>query len=97
MFPDAADTVHSGSACSRMMHKRAPSKNMTATGFLSGPQQGTSSMQFPTRVVLDPNSAEPDPQKLSTGNKEIKEHPQAKMRFKTFIYNVNVSVSVSMF
>lgn len=83
MFPDAVDTVHSWCGYSKMMHKRAPGKNMTATGFLSAPQQVTSSMKFPTRALLDPNSAEPAPQQLSTGNKEMKEYPQGKMEFKT--------------
>lgn len=97
VFPDTGDTVHPLNGCSKMMHKRAPSKNTTATGFLSAPQQGTSSMQFPTRIVLDSNSAEPAPQKLSTSNEEIKGHPQTKMKFKTFIYNVrSFSLSVKV-
>lgn len=95
VFPDAADTVHPWSECSKMMHKRAPSKNMTATGFPSAPQQGTSSVQSPTGIVLELNAAEPAQQKLSTSNKEIKGHPQAKMKFKTFIYNVR-SFSLSL-
>lgn len=88
VFPDAVDTVHSWRGCSKMMHKRAPGKNMIATGFLSAPQQVTSSVKFLTRALLDPNSAEPAPQQLSTSNKEVKEHPQGKTKFKTSIYNV---------
>lgn len=98
VFPGAADTVHPWSECSKIMHERAPSKNTSATGFPSASQQGTSSMQFPIRIVLDPNSNEPAPQKLSTNNKERKGHPQAKMKFKTFIYNVrSFSLSVKVF
>lgn len=96
MFPDAADTVHPWIGCSKMMHKRAASKNTTATGFLSAQQQDTSSVQFPTRTVVEPNSAEPAYSKLSTSNKEIKGHPEAKMKFKTFIYSVRRSFSLSL-
>lgn len=98
VFSGAADTVHPWSGCSKMMHKRAPIKTTSATGFLSVPQQGTASMQFPIRIVHDPNSTKAAPQKLSTSNKEIKGHPQKKIKFKTFLYNArSFSLSVKVF
>ncbi|XP_074999137.1 LOW QUALITY PROTEIN: protein ITPRID1 [Calonectris borealis] len=97
-FPDAADTAHPRSGCSEMVLQRAPSKNTTATGSPSALQSGAPPAQFPTRTTPEPNSAEADPQELSTSKKEIKGPPQAKMDFKAFLHNVrDASVSSSRF
>uniref|UniRef100_A0A8B9QI10 ITPR interacting domain containing 1 n=1 Tax=Apteryx owenii TaxID=8824 RepID=A0A8B9QI10_APTOW len=87
-FPDAAETVHPRSGCSEMVLRRAPIRSTTAAGSLPTLQPGTPIMQFPTRTTLEPNSAESDPQELSTSKKEIKGPPQPKMDFKAFIHNV---------
>ncbi|XP_065522823.1 protein ITPRID1 [Lathamus discolor] len=88
MFPDAADTEHPRSGCSKMVLPRAPSKTTTATGLLSDPQLEAPSMQFPTRTMPESNSVKSAPQELSTRAKEIKRTPQAKMDYKAFIHNV---------
>ncbi|XP_050746865.1 protein ITPRID1 [Gymnogyps californianus] len=95
-FPDAADTAHPQSGCSKMVLQRALSKNMTATGSLSAPQPRASQVQFPTRTTPEPNSAEFAPQELSTSKKEIKGPPQAKMDFKAFIHNVRRCFSLTL-
>ncbi|XP_009678003.2 protein ITPRID1 isoform X2 [Struthio camelus] len=87
-FPDAADTLHPRSGRSAMLLQRAPSRATTATDSFPALQPGTPLMQFPTRTTLEPNSAESDPQELSTSKKEIKGPPQQKMDFKAFIHNV---------
>ncbi|XP_054674571.1 protein ITPRID1-like isoform X3 [Grus americana] len=90
-FPDAADTAHPRSRFSKMELQRAPSKTTTATGSLSAPPT-----QFPTRTTPDLNSAESDPQELSTSKKEIKGPPQAKMDFKAFLHNLKKSFQNSL-
>ncbi|XP_026699821.1 protein ITPRID1 [Athene cunicularia] len=45
-FPDAADTTHPQSGCSKVVLQRAPSKNTTATGSLSAPQPGHPQCSF---------------------------------------------------
>ncbi|XP_013051532.3 protein ITPRID1 isoform X1 [Anser cygnoides] len=90
-LPDAADTVHPRSGCSKMVLQRAPSKNITAAGSLSALQQGAPLAPFSTKTVPEPNSDESDPQEPSTSKKEIKGPPQAKMDFKTFIRNLKKS------
>ncbi|KAM6141338.1 protein ITPRID1 [Phoenicopterus ruber ruber] len=95
-FPDAADTAHPRSGCSKMVLQRAPSKNSTATGSPSNLQSGAPPTQFPTRTTPEPNSAESDPQELSTSKKEIKGHPQPKMDFKAFLHNLKKSFQNSL-
>ena len=95
-FPDAADTVHPRSGCSEMVLQRAPGKTTTATGSLSAPESGAPPTQFPTRTTPEPNSAESDPQELSTSKKEIKGPPQAKMDFKAFLHNVRRCFSLTL-
>lgn len=93
-FPDAADTVCPQNGCSEMVLRRAPSKNITATGLLSALQPGPSPKQFPNRGVSEANSAAFAPQELSSSTKEIKGPPQVKMDVKAFIHNIrDVSVS----
>ncbi|XP_067148548.1 protein ITPRID1 [Apteryx mantelli] len=95
-FPDAAETVHPRSGCSEMVLRRAPIRSTTAAGSLPTLQPGTPIMQFPTRTTLEPNSAESDPQELSTSKKEIKGPPQPKMDFKAFIHNLKKSFQTSL-
>ncbi|XP_061230813.1 protein ITPRID1 isoform X2 [Neopsephotus bourkii] len=90
-FPDAADTDHPRSGCSKMVLRRPPSKTTTATGSLSVPQLEAPSMQFPTRTMPESNSVKSAPQELSTSAKEIKGTPQAKMDSKAFIHNLKKS------
>ncbi|XP_069715922.1 LOW QUALITY PROTEIN: protein ITPRID1 [Phaenicophaeus curvirostris] len=93
-LPDATDTVHPQSECSKLVLQRSPSKSSSLSALQSGPP----SMHFPTRTTPEPNLAESDPQELSTSKKEIKGPPQAKLDFKAFLHNVrNVSVSPSRF
>ncbi|KAM8810927.1 protein ITPRID1 [Eudromia elegans] len=93
-FLDAADTVHPGTGCSDMVLQRAPSRSTTA-GCLPTLQPGTPIMQLPTRT-LEPNSAESDPQELSTSKKEIKEPLKPKMDFKAFMHNLKKSFRNSL-
>ncbi|KAM9649379.1 LOW QUALITY PROTEIN: protein ITPRID1 [Morphnus guianensis] len=95
-FPDAADTAHPQSGCSKMVLQRAPSKNTTATGSLSVLQPGGPPTQFPTRTTPELNSAESAPQELSTSKKEIKGPPQVKINFKAFIHNLKKSFQNSL-
>ncbi|KAM6104584.1 protein ITPRID1 [Theristicus caerulescens] len=90
-FPDAANTAHPRSVCSEMVLQRAPSQNTTATGPLSALLSGANPMLFPTSTTPEPNSAESDPQELSTSKKEIKGPPQAKMDLKAFLHNLKKS------
>uniref|UniRef100_A0A8B9W3Z1 ITPR interacting domain containing 1 n=1 Tax=Anas zonorhyncha TaxID=75864 RepID=A0A8B9W3Z1_9AVES len=90
-LPDAADTVHPRSGCSKMVLQGAPSKNITAAGSLSALQPGAPLAPFSTKTVPELNSDESDPQEPSTSKKEIKGPPQAKMDFKTFIRNLKKS------
>ncbi|XP_062481470.1 protein ITPRID1 isoform X1 [Pezoporus occidentalis] len=96
MFPDAADTEHPQSGCSKMVIPRAPSKTTTATCSLSAPQLEAPSMQFPTRKMPESNTVKSAPQELSTSAKEIKGTPQAKMDFKAFIHNLKKSFQNSL-
>lgn len=95
-FPDAADTAHPQSGCSKMVLQRAPSKNTTATGSVSAPQPGGPPTQFPTRTIPELNSAKSAPQELSTSKKEIKGTPQVKMDFTAFIHNVRRCFSLTL-
>ncbi|XP_059675069.1 protein ITPRID1 [Gavia stellata] len=95
-FPDAADTAHPRSGCSEMVLRRAPSKTTTATGSLSALQSGAPPTQFPTRTTPELNSAESDPQELSTSKKEIKGPPQAETDFKAFLHNLKKSFQNSL-
>ncbi|XP_042662477.1 protein ITPRID1 isoform X2 [Tyto alba] len=95
-FPDAADTMHPPSGCSKVVLQRAPSKNKTLRGLCSAPQLGAPPTQFPTRTTPEPSSAESAPQELSTSKKEIKGSPQAKMDFKAFIHNLKKSFQNSL-
>uniref|UniRef100_A0A8B9G0Y3 ITPR-interacting domain-containing protein n=1 Tax=Amazona collaria TaxID=241587 RepID=A0A8B9G0Y3_9PSIT len=88
MFPDATNTEHPRSRCSKMVLPRTPSKTTTATGSLSAPQLEAPPIQFPTRAVPESNSVKSAPQELSTSAKEIKGTPQAKVDFKAFVHNV---------
>ncbi|XP_035172605.1 protein ITPRID1 isoform X2 [Oxyura jamaicensis] len=90
-LPDAADTVHPRSGCSKMVLQRAPSKNITAACSLTALQPGAPLAPFSTKTVPEPNSDESDPQEPSTSKKEIKGPPQAKMDFKAFIRNLKKS------
>ncbi|KAM6282701.1 protein ITPRID1 [Porphyrio hochstetteri] len=96
VFPDAADTVHPRNGCSEMVPQRAPSKTTTATGSHSALQLGVPPTQFPTRTILDPNSAVSDPQDLSTHKKETKGPSQAKMDFKSFLHSLKKSFQNSL-
>ncbi|KAM4658287.1 LOW QUALITY PROTEIN: protein ITPRID1 [Amazona ochrocephala] len=96
MFPDATDTEHPRSRCSKMVLPRTPSKTTTATGSLSAPQLEAPPIQFPTRAVPESNSVKSAPQELSTSAKEIKGTPQAKVDFKAFIHNLKKSVQNSL-
>lgn len=95
-FPDAADTAHPQSGCSKMVLQRAPSKTTTATGSVSALQPGGPPTQFPTRTIPELNSAKSAPQELSTSKKEIKGTPQVKMDFTAFIHNVRRCFSLTL-
>ncbi|XP_074939738.1 protein ITPRID1 [Phalacrocorax aristotelis] len=95
-FPDAADTAHPQSGCSEMVLQKAPSKNTAATGLLSALWSGAPPKQFPARTTPELNSAESDPQELSTSKKEIKGPPQAKKEFKAFLHNLQKSFRNSL-
>ncbi|XP_028942802.1 protein ITPRID1-like, partial [Antrostomus carolinensis] len=86
-FPDADDTAHPQSECSKMVLQRPPSKKTPATGSLSALQLRGPPMHLPTRTTPELNSAEFDPQDLSPSKKEIKTPPQAKMDLKAFLHN----------
>ncbi|XP_051466050.1 protein ITPRID1 [Apus apus] len=65
-FPDAADTLHLQRGRSKMMLQRGPGKNTPATGLLPALQPRAPPEQFSTRTPPELNSAESDPQELST-------------------------------
>ncbi|XP_025908119.1 coiled-coil domain-containing protein 129 [Nothoprocta perdicaria] len=94
-LPDAVDTVHPRSGFSEMVLQRVPSRSTTA-GSLPTLQPGTPIMQFPTRTTLEPNSAESDPQELSTTKKEINGPLKPKMDFKAFVHNLKKSFRNSL-
>ncbi|XP_053914094.1 protein ITPRID1 isoform X2 [Cuculus canorus] len=91
---DATETVHPQSGCSKLVLRRSPSKSTTATGSLSALRSVPTPMQFTTRTTPEPNSAESDPQELSTRRKEINRPPQAKLDLKTFLHSVRKCFSL---
>ncbi|XP_035753973.1 protein ITPRID1 [Egretta garzetta] len=95
-FPDAADTEHPQSGCSEMVLQSSPNKNTTATGSLSALLSRAPPMQFTTRTTPELDSAESDPQELSSSKKEIKGPPQAKKDFKAFLHNLKKSFRNSL-
>ncbi|XP_061852867.1 protein ITPRID1 [Colius striatus] len=71
-FPDAADTEHPQSGCSKVVLQRAPSKHMTATSLHSALQLGTSPI-FPTGTAPEPNSVDSVPWVPSISKRKLKD------------------------